>query len=162
MKIVAVVLAAGKSTRMGKNKLLLELGGKRMIDRILDTLEASEVDEIIVVLGSNFREVADLIKPRQGRITIAVNERYEGGMTSSLQIGLKQIKNVDAALLVLGDQPIFNPKFINIIISSIIWTIRRHIGIPQVERFWSKPMGRWMPSLPAWELVAPRLAWPRP
>jgi len=37
---------------MGKNNLLLKLGGKRLINHILDALEASKVDEIIVVLGN--------------------------------------------------------------------------------------------------------------
>jgi len=98
---------------MGKNKLLLKLGGKRLIDYILDALEDSKVDEIIVVLGNRPWEIADVVKPRLNRIRIVVNERYEEGMTSSFKTGLKQIGRADAALLVLGDQLILDPKFVN-------------------------------------------------
>jgi molybdenum cofactor cytidylyltransferase len=119
MKVAAVVLAAGKSKRMGKNKLLLKLAGKRLIDHILDALEASEIDEIIVVLGSKPWEISDVVKPRLNRVRIVVNEKYEEGMTSSFKTGLKQIEHADAALLVLGDQLILDPKFINRMIEQM-------------------------------------------
>jgi len=119
MKTAAIVLAAGKSKRMGKNKLLLKLGGKRLIDHILDTLEASKVDEIIVVLGYKPWEAMEVVEPRLNHIKVVVNERYEKGMTSSFKIGLKQVKRVDAALLVLGDQLILDPKFINVMIKRM-------------------------------------------
>jgi len=119
MKTAAVVLAAGKSDRMGKNKLLLKLGGKRMIDHVLDALEASKVDEIIVVLGYKPWEVMKVVEPRLNHVRIVVNERYEKGMTSSFKIGLKQVERVDAALLVLGDQLILDPKFITVMIERM-------------------------------------------
>jgi len=119
MKVVAVVLAAGKSERMGKNKLLLKLKGKTLIALILDALEASKVDEIIVVLGNKPWEIADVIKPRLNRIRIVVNERYEEGMTSSFKTGLGHIEHADAALLVLGDQLILDPIFVNVIIKQM-------------------------------------------
>jgi molybdenum cofactor cytidylyltransferase len=119
MKTAAVVLAAGKSERMGKNKLLLNLGGKRLIDHTLDILEASKVDEIIVVLGNKHWEIADAVKSRLNRIKIVVNRKYEEGMTSSFKAGLKQIQDKDAALLVLGDQLILDPKFVNVMIEQM-------------------------------------------
>jgi len=118
-KVAAVVLAAGKSERMGKNKLLLKLGGKKLIDHILDALEASKVGEIIVVLGNKPWEVADIIKSRLNRIRIVVNERYEEGMTFSFKTGLKQIGHADAALLVLGDQLILDSRFVNVMIEQM-------------------------------------------
>ncbi len=123
MKVVAVVLAAGKSERMGKNKLLLRLGGKMLIDHILNALEASKVNEIILVLGYKPWKVTEAVKPRLN-LKIAVNERYEEGMTSSFKIGLKQIEHVDAALLVLGDQLILDPRFIDVMIEHM----ERNIG----------------------------------
>ena len=57
MITAAVVLAAGRSERMRKNKLLLRLGGKRLIDHNLEALEASNIDEIVVVLGHEPEEI---------------------------------------------------------------------------------------------------------
>ncbi len=119
MRVAAVVLAAGKSERMGRNKLLLKLRGKPLIELVLDALEASEVDEIIIVLGNKPWEIAKVIKPQLNRIRLVVNESYEEGMTSSFKTGLMQIKHAEAALLVLGDQLILDPKFLNIMIEAM-------------------------------------------
>ena len=51
MIVGAVVLAAGKSERMGQNKLLLSLDGKKLIDNILDALAEAGIDEQVVVVG---------------------------------------------------------------------------------------------------------------
>ncbi len=119
MKTTAVVLAAGKSERMGRNKLLLKLDGKRLIDHILDALENSKVDEIFVVLGNKPWEITDAVKSRLNRTRIVVNERPEEEMTSSFKAALKQIQYADAVLLVLGDQLIPDPKFINTLIEEM-------------------------------------------
>jgi molybdenum cofactor cytidylyltransferase len=119
MRVAAVVLAAGKSERMGRNKLLLKLGGKALIEHILDALEASKVNEIVVVLGNKPMEVADVIKPRLNRTRIIVNENYEEGMTSSFKTGLKQIEHADAALLILGDQLILDQELVNAMIEEM-------------------------------------------
>ncbi|MDP2899828.1 MAG: nucleotidyltransferase family protein, partial [Candidatus Bathyarchaeota archaeon] len=52
MRTGVVVLAAGKSSRMGENKLLLKVGGKTVLDRLLDALTQA-VDEVVVVTGNN-------------------------------------------------------------------------------------------------------------
>lgn len=111
MKVAAVVVAAGESKRMGKNKLLLKLHGKRLIDHVLDALEASKVNEIIVVLGNKAHEIRRVVEPRLNRVKTVVNERYEEGMTASFKAGLKEAEEADAAFLVLGDQLILDPKF---------------------------------------------------
>jgi molybdenum cofactor cytidylyltransferase len=101
MKMAAIVLAAGKSKRMGRNKLLLEVSGRSILDRILDTIDRSLVNEVIVVLGHQ----PETIKPiaEAHRATIIHNENYENGMTSSFQTGLHLV-TADSAFLMLGDQ----------------------------------------------------------
>jgi molybdenum cofactor cytidylyltransferase len=115
----AVVLAAGKSERMGQNKLLLRLNGERLIDNILDALAAASVDEQVIVLGHKAEEVTEAVKPRLSRVKIAVNRDYEQGMTSSFQKGLKLLSRVDAVFLVLGDEPIFDPKVLRLMIGRM-------------------------------------------
>ena len=62
LRASAIVLAAGKSSRMDKNKLLLEIRGRTILDHILDALKESDINEIIVVLGNDpaaIKSIAD-------------------------------------------------------------------------------------------------------
>jgi molybdenum cofactor cytidylyltransferase len=119
MVIGAVVLAAGKSERMGQNKLFLSLNGKALIDNILDAVAAAGIDEQVIVLGHKPEPVIEAIKPRLRTLKIAVNEDYEQGMTSSFQKGLEALPHVDAAFLVLGDEPIFDPNILKLMVQQM-------------------------------------------
>ncbi len=101
MRFAAIVLAAGKSTRMGVNKLLLKVAGRTILDRLLDALEASVVGEIVVVLGHDPESIRPVAEAH--RVRTVMNPDYERGMTSSFQVGLRWV-SADAAFLVLGDQ----------------------------------------------------------
>jgi len=101
LRLAAVVLAAGKSSRMGKNKLLLEVAGRTVLDRLLDALDGSAVDEVFVVLGHKPEELTPIV---DAHIAEAVmNPNYEEGMTSSFRAGLRKV-TADGAFLILGDQ----------------------------------------------------------
>jgi molybdenum cofactor cytidylyltransferase len=119
MIIGAVVLAAGKSERMGQNKLFLSLNGKALIDNILDALVAADIGEQVIVLGHKPEQVIEALKPRLRTLKIAVNEAYEQGMTSSFQRGLQMLPYVDAAFLVLGDEPIFDPNILKLMVQQM-------------------------------------------
>lgn len=110
MRVTAVVLAAGKSSRMGRNKLLLEVGGQTILDRILDAIEASAVDEAIVVLGHEPEAVRPIVDDHGA--SAVLNPEHEKGMTSSFQTGLRGI-TADAAFLVLGDQLGLDPALLD-------------------------------------------------
>jgi molybdenum cofactor cytidylyltransferase len=120
MKIVAIVLAAGKSQRMGRNKLLLRIGKKTIIERILEALKKVKNTQIIVVLGHEKSKIESFLKNKVNNIKIIVNHEYEKGMISSFQAGIKAAKNnVDAAFLVLGDQLIFDPEILNEMVNKL-------------------------------------------
>jgi CTP:molybdopterin cytidylyltransferase MocA len=104
--IGAVVLAAGNSENI--RKYLLQVNGKTVIESVLDSLETVSMTERIIVLGGEIDEVAQAIKPKLGKFKIALNLTPELGVVSSFQTGLIVIQNVDAAFLVLGDEPIFD------------------------------------------------------
>jgi molybdenum cofactor cytidylyltransferase len=55
--VSVILLAAGKSERMGQNKLLLPFGGRTVIQRTLDSLLSSRAGEVIVVLGNKAPEI---------------------------------------------------------------------------------------------------------
>ena len=101
MRVAAVVLAAGKSSRMGRNKLLMEVGGRTILNRILEAVTASNVDEAIAVLGHKPEAVRPIVKAHG--VSFVLNTEHEKGMTSSFQAGLRETR-ADAAFLVLGDQ----------------------------------------------------------
>jgi molybdenum cofactor cytidylyltransferase len=112
VNVGAVVLAAGKSESMGQNKRSLRLNEKTIIVTNLDALATACVNEQIVVLGFEPGEVIEVIRPRLGKVKIALDLTYEEGITSSFQTGLIVLSNVDAAFLIQDDHPILDPNLI--------------------------------------------------
>ena len=108
MRIAAVVLAAGKSSRMGVNKLLLEVDGKRVLDHILSKLSPIPT---IVVLGHRPEDIKGLAET-QGAKTVH-NPDYERGMTTSFKVGLRALSDdVEAVFMVLSDTFGFKPELL--------------------------------------------------
>jgi len=119
--IVAVVLAAGTSSRMGKPKQTLVLEGEPMLERVLRTLRQTKVDVTVVVLGAGAEEVRK--KVRWGDEKLVVNHDYSNGMSESLKIGLKSVQEVaDAALIVLADQPFVSSGTVDRVIDAYLKT----------------------------------------
>lgn len=110
--ISAIVLAAGRSQRMGAQKLLLPFGSKTVIAHIVDQLTASSVDEIYVVIGCQGKRVSQELSDRP--VYIVNNPNYESGMLSSVRCGLEAINQKCRTVLVaLGDQPSVTTKLID-------------------------------------------------
>jgi molybdenum cofactor cytidylyltransferase len=102
--ICALVLAAGRSERMGTQKLLLPLGGKPVIARIVDELQQSPLQETVVVVGRDGEKVQQALKGRA--VSFVTNPDFAGDMLSSVRCGLRAIPaGRVAVLVVLGDQP---------------------------------------------------------
>jgi molybdenum cofactor cytidylyltransferase len=102
-----VVLAAGKSSRMGANKLLLDVAGRTVLDRLLDALTES-VDEVVVVTGNNPEPIRTIAEAHGVRV--AHNPDHEKGMTTSFQTGVRALEGLDGVFLVLGDQLGLRPE----------------------------------------------------
>jgi molybdenum cofactor cytidylyltransferase len=119
MKVVAVVLAAGASSRFGSQKLLADLGGKPVLQHTLDAVAAAGLDDVVVVLGGARAKVDAAIAWRtERRVT---NERPQDGLSSSVRVGLDQAAEDDAVaavLIVLGDQPAIRPEAIHAVIEA--------------------------------------------
>jgi molybdenum cofactor cytidylyltransferase len=127
-KVAAIVLAAGASTRYGQPKQLLPVGGKTMLQHVVDVVLASPVDQTIVVLGHRAGEIRATLEDRPA--DIVTNEEWEAGMSTSVQAGLRVIRpDVQAALFVLADQPAITPE----IIAALLGRYREtgaHIVVP--------------------------------
>ncbi len=85
--VTCIVLAAGESRRFGSPKPLADINGTPAVRVICDTLLASAVDRVIVVLGHEAAAVRPAL-PQHERVHSIVNEDYRRGMTSSFQTGL--------------------------------------------------------------------------
>jgi molybdenum cofactor cytidylyltransferase len=116
----AVVLAAGASTRMGEPKQLLRLDGRTLLRRTVDTLLASPAWPVVVVLGAHL----ELIRPEVARlpVLIAENREWAEGLASSIRTGVKVLEefslSLEAALLVLCDQPNLSPETVTRLIEA--------------------------------------------
>jgi molybdenum cofactor cytidylyltransferase len=115
--ICALVLAAGRSERMGTQKLLLPLGGKPVIARIVDELQRSPLEETIVVLGCDGQEVQKALRGRA--VTFVTNPDFAGDMLSSVRCGLRVLPaGCVAVLVVLGDQPNLTSQLVRALIEA--------------------------------------------
>ena len=102
--VSAVVLAAGAASRFGSVKLLAELGGRPVLQHVLDAVDAQGLAEVVVVLGDDAEAIERAIEWHGER---RVRNPDPGrGLSSSLSVGLDSISSTaTAALIVLGDQP---------------------------------------------------------
>src|SRR5207253_8274090 len=95
IRIAGVLLAAGTSSRMGKNKLFLELGGVSVLRRAARTALAAGLDPLLVVLGhESERARADL---SDVSCTVVINPDYASGMNTSLRAGIKAVPDSASA-----------------------------------------------------------------
>ena len=102
--ICAIVLAAGRSERMGTQKLLLLLHGQPVIAGIVDEVRRSPVERIFVVVGRDAPQVEQALAGRN--VTFIPNPNPNGDMLSSVRCGLRALPaECEAVLVVLGDQP---------------------------------------------------------
>lgn len=104
-RVAAIVLAAGRSTRMGRSKQTLPWGDTTMIGEVVRRLQASGVSEIVVVTGAERKSVEAALAAAPVRFVF--NPDFETSeMARSLQIGLRSLpENCLAALVALADQP---------------------------------------------------------
>jgi molybdenum cofactor cytidylyltransferase len=118
MTIAAVVLAAGLSRRMGRPKLVMPWGETTVIGRVVSVLLEGGVEPVVVVTGGAHEQVAAALAGRPVRTVF--NPRYEqDSMLISLQTGLAELpETVEAALVVLGDQPQIELPVVQAVISE--------------------------------------------
>ena len=126
--IVAVVLSAGESSRMGRPKALLPIDGQTFIERIVAALKQTTVGKIIVILGHNFRELEAKISHLP--VKILINTDYKQGQLSSLQLAVRDLQadaDCDGMLVHLVDHPYLAPALVQEMIRRFYETKKRII-----------------------------------
>ena len=106
--VPAIVLAAGRSTRMGSAKALLMLDRETFLSRVVRTLRDAHVDDVVVVLGHEPDAIVADCERRALNVRFAINRDYDAGQLTSLLTGLRVIDRpgVAAALVTLVDVPL--------------------------------------------------------
>jgi len=105
LDITAVLIAAGRSTRMGQLKPLLPWAKTTLVNSQIETLSEAGVARVIVVLGYAANEIAPLVRGPVP-IRIVVNPDYDQGKTTSIKSGLRELdEHAQGILLIAVDQP---------------------------------------------------------
>ncbi len=130
--INAIILAAGRSKRMGKPKPLLRFNDQTFLEQIISVLKHSDVDRITVVLGAEadtIRKSVDLTGTN-----IVINQDYQRGQLSSLTAGIKESpEDTEAILICLVDNPFITEEVVNKIVQTFKET-NNPIIVPVFEK----------------------------
>jgi len=116
-----IILAAGMSTRFGRLKQVLEIKDSTILCMVLDAAMKSDLDRVVLVLGHQADAVKASLTDRMlnSRLITVLNQRYEGGMSTSLKCGLMETKDEFPSIMVLmGDQPLLSHETINFMLRS--------------------------------------------
>jgi molybdenum cofactor cytidylyltransferase len=120
--VSGIILAAGESTRMGSPKALLKIGEKSFAQQIVDTLIASRVLDIVIVLGADAEFIQNQLNWFDGKTVI--NEEWEKGQLSSVLAGLRalELQDLHGVLVWPVDRPL------------VSW----HVTVGMLHQFWTK------------------------
>lgn len=129
-RIAALVLAAGRSLRMGAdNKLLMEIEGVPMVARVASAALGSKAGRVVVVTGHEADAIQAALADRD--ITFVHNPGYADGLATSLATGLKALADhMDGAVICLGDMPRIGATVIDSLIDAFDPAEGRAICLP--------------------------------
>jgi len=137
-KISIILLAAGSSSRMGMNKLMLKIENETLLESTLKSALCSSAGDVIVVFGANSEENESLIGQFSAKIT--VNEDWEKGIGSTIKCGLQKAlaenPDLNAVIISVSDQPFLTKNIFDKLISKYLET-----GKPIVASDYSDSMG---------------------
>lgn len=125
--VAGVVLAAGSSTRMGRNKLLLAIGGETVVRRAVREALEADLDPVVVVLGHEAEQVRAELAGLPCRAI--VNADHARGVGTSLRAGVAEAAEARAAaaVVLLADMPFVTASSIRKVVESY-----RESGAPLV------------------------------
>ena len=149
MRIGAIILAAGGSSRMGSPKQLLPYRGRPLICHAIEQALASACDQVFVVLGANAEAIAGAIEAggSAGLTTVCLNPRWQEGMGTSVRTGVEAAitAHLDAVIIALGDQPLISTAILNSLIATqketgMPFSASRYAGVVGVPALFTKDL----------------------
>jgi molybdenum cofactor cytidylyltransferase len=131
--VAAIVLAAGRSTRMGgPNKLLADLSGKKLVRIATEQALASKASEVIVVTGHQAELVEQALEGL--KVKFVRNPDFAGGLASSVKSGIGAVSDKsDGAVICLGDMPLIDAELIDRLIEAFAPDRGNLIVVPVAE-----------------------------
>ena len=116
--VAAIILAAGRSTRMGgPNKLLAELNGKPLVRMVTEQVLAAKAQGVIVVTGHQADEVRKALRGLE--VAFVHTPDFAEGLASSVKAGIAAVpENADAAVICLGDMPLISAHLVDRLIEA--------------------------------------------
>lgn len=149
-RVAGIVLAAGRSSRMGEvNKLLVQVDGVPMVRKVVATVLHSSLDPIVVVLGHDAEAVRRALEGLSVRFTM--NAEYSQGIGTSVRTGIRAVAGrADGAMVVLGDMPWISASDLRALVEAFAPEEGRGICAPVVERKRGNPVlwgARYFPEL---------------
>ena len=138
LPVGGVVLAAGRSKRMpGSQKLLLDIDGVPMVRRVLEAASEGGCHQTVVVYAED-----DVKRAINGRSELVFNAKAQTGMASSIQVGLRAMRpEIEAAMVVLGDQPLVGSRTVATLLRA--WRregSRPAVAVSQDDDGWAPPV----------------------
>lgn len=141
--ISAIILAAGRSKRMGQQKMLMPWGATTVLEKVIQTVQAAGVENIVLVANS---ELAAPITNYQVPITLNNN----GEMLTSIQLGLRSQKpSAQAVLICLGDQPQIEERSVRSVCAAF-QKGNSDLVVPSYQMRRGHP---WLAARPLWEEI---------
>lgn len=138
--IAALVLAAGRSRRMGGvNKLLAEVHGQPMVKWVVDAALTSRARPVVVVTGHEHERISALLRGSAARLVH--NPDHASGLASSLRSGILALpKSCKGVIVLLADMPLIGPAHINHILGAFAPARGRSIVVPLHEGVRGNPV----------------------
>jgi molybdenum cofactor cytidylyltransferase len=132
-RVAAIILAAGRSTRMGAvNKLIAEIGGKPLVRLAAEQALASQAKPVIIVTGHQQDRVAAALEGLPLRLVH--NPDYAEGLGTSLRTGIAAVpENVDGAIVLLGDMPQVDAALIDKLVGAFDPELGALVVVPTID-----------------------------
>lgn len=136
-RVAAILLAAGRSDRMGAFKPLLPFGNSSVIKTCVEYLSRGGADQILVVVGHRAPEIREHLIDKS--LEFVINDQPGGEMSVSIAYGMRALpENVDATLIALVDQPAVSPSVVTHLIQT--WKQGARLIIPTWQQRGGHPV----------------------
>lgn len=130
-----IILASGFSRRMGENKLLMKFKEETIIEKVIDIVKSSSLDEVMLIA----RDEKIIKIGKEKHIESLKNDYAIVGQSFSIKIGINNCKNNEGYMFFCGDQPFMDKDSINKLI-NISKSNKENIIIPKVNGISGSPV----------------------
>jgi molybdenum cofactor cytidylyltransferase len=139
MSIAAIILAAGRSTRMGSNKLLEELHGKPLVRHVVEAALASKAHSVLVVTGHESGRIQAALDGLD--VQFIHNPDFAGGLSTSLKAGVAALPaEITGVIVLLGDMPFVELDVINSLVKASEGRPQAIAAVPVYRGEWGNPV----------------------